>query len=369
MGYNSTDILILTASFGSGHLSVATGIKENIQKIDATINIKIIDAYQILIPRISKVIYDGYDILVRKGPRIYNYFYYKDNEKPKSNLNRFPNKYLINKLKNYIIDINPQLIISTFPVISQYLSTLREINGISIPFITCVTDVVNGWEWITPNSDIYFVATKHNKSEMLKMGIEDEKIFVTGIPLKKEFLELQSPLINISLPKGHMLLMIMGGSMGLIPDDEKFYHWINDLDNTTTIVLTGKNDNLYKSISKLALENVVPLKYTNQVASLMAQSDLLISKAGGITLFEAIASELPFIVYKPELGQEIENAKFIYQESIGNIALNIEELKLIITDLINNKKKIEEYKTRIVKLKKNINIKVLAEESIRLLSN
>lgn len=363
------EILILTAGFGAGHLSAAIGIKENIQKIDTAINIEIIDAFKILMPRLSKSMYRGYNILIQKSPEIYNYFHYKDNEKPKSNIDKFSNKYIINRLKNYIIDTNPKLIISTFPVISQYLSRLRDTSGISIPLITCITDVVNGWEWITPNCDIYFVATKHVKNKMIDMGIENKKIVVTGIPLRKEFLESPRPLINCSMLEGQMIIMIMGGGMGLIPDDDTFYRWINNLNKITTIVLTGKNDNLYSSISKLELENIIPLKYTNQVPSLMAQSDLLISKAGGITLFEAIASNLPFIAYKPELGQEIENAKFIYQESIGNIALNMEELKTIIVDLINDKKKIDMYKARITKLKEDINMNILAEESIRLLRN
>ncbi|WMM24117.1 glycosyltransferase [Tissierella sp. MB52-C2] len=366
---HKVDILILTAGFGAGHLSAAIGIKENIQKIDGTIGIEVTDAFQILIPRLSKAMYKGYNILIRKGSRIYNHFHYKDNEKPKSGTSKFSNKYIINRLKNYIMDINPKLIISTFPTISQYLSRLKDKSEISIPLITCITDVVNGWEWITPNCDIYFVATKYIKSKMIDMGIEDERIVVTGIPLRKEFLELPRPLTSCYLPKGHMIIMIMGGGVGLIPNDKAFYHWIDNLNNTTTVVLAGKNEELYESISKLKLENVIPLRYTDQVPSIMAQSDLLVSKAGGITLFEAIASKLPFIVYKPELGQEIENSKFVCEKSIGDIALTIEELKFIITDLTNNKNRIDEYKRNLTELRKNINMDILAEQCIDLLRN
>lgn len=365
----SSDILILTANFGTGHLSASIGIREHIQKVNPSINIEIIDVFQILIPKLSKAMYKGYNVLVRKSPKLYNHFHYKDNEKPKSNVKKFPNKYILNRLNHYILDNNPKLIISTFPVISQYISTLRETNGFSIPFITCITDVVNGWEWIAPNCDKYFVATKDVKREMLKMGIKKEKIVVTGIPLRDEFLVCAKPLANVSLPEGHMVLMIMGGGMGLIPKDASFYHWINDLNKTTTIVLTGKNEDLFKSISKLNLENIITLKYTDEVASLMSQSDLLITKAGGITMFEAIASELPLIIYKPELGQELENAKFIREKAIGDIAFNIEELQCIITDLFNNKTKIIKYKSRITKLKHEINMRILAEESIKLLND
>lgn len=364
---HNTDILILTAGFGSGHFSAAMGIKESIQKVAPAASIEIEDAFQVSIPRLSNIIYKGYDVLVQKSPRLYNYFHYKDNEKPRDSINKFSNKYIINRLKNYIIDINPKLIISTFPVISQYLSILRDGSEISVPLITCITDVVNGWEWITPNCDMYFVATKHVRNKMLDMDIEDEKIAVTGIPLRKEFLELPRPINNINLSQSNKLIMIMGGGMGLIPDDKMFYHWINGINNTKTLVLTGNNYDLYKHISRLGLENIITLGYTNEVPSLMEQSDLLISKAGGITLFEAISSDLPFIAYKPTLGQEIENAKFIYEEEIGNIALDMEELKRIVTELINDENKINMYKTNINRVKENINMDVLADRAIGLL--
>ncbi|WP_353093072.1 glycosyltransferase [Tissierella praeacuta] len=364
---HNIDILILTAGFGSGHLLAAKGIKESIEKADKTLNIEIEDAFKISIPRLSDAMYRSYNILIRKNTGLYNYFHYKDNEKPKDNAKKFSNKYIINRLKNHIININPKLIISTFPVISQYLSILKDKDEISVPLITCITDVVNGWEWITTNSDMYFVATKHVKNNMLDMGIEDEKITVTGIPLRKEFLELPRPINNIKLPQNNKLIMIMGGGMGLVPEDDMFYRWINGINNTKTLVLTGNNQNLYKSISRLELENIITFRYTNEVPSLMAQSDLLISKAGGITLFEAISSDLPFIAYEPKLGQEIENAEFIYEEKIGSVASDMEELKRIILELINDENKINIYKTNIEKIKENINMDILADKAISLL--
>lgn len=118
------------------------------------------------------------------------------------------------------------------------------------------------------------------------MGIEEEKIIVTGIPIRAEFFESKKSLSNFSLPKEDTVLMIMGGGMGLIPEDKSFYQWLNSLKNLTTLVLTGKNDNLFESISQLELENIIPLRYTNEVAYFMEQSDLLITKAGGITFIK-----------------------------------------------------------------------------------
>lgn len=365
----SLDILILTAGFGTGHLSASIGIKQQIQKINPNINIEIVDMFHLLIPRLSRIMYKAYTLLVRTSPNLYNYFHYKDNKNPEFSSRKFYTRNTLKKLKHYIVDINPKLIISTFPVTSQYISRIKDDFGVTVPMATCITDVVNGWEWITPNCDRYFVATKDVKENMINKGIAKDKVIVTGIPLREEFLE--NPKVNPEplLPEQNTILMIMGGGMGLIPDDDSFYQWINSFDKLTTIVLTGNNTNLFRAISKLNLENIIPFKYTDEIASLMSQSDLLITKAGGITLFEAIACDLPIIAYRPELGQEIENSKFICEKLIGDIAYNIDELQYIIKDLSINKSKITRYKTNMAKLKYDIDMKTLAEESMKLLYN
>ncbi len=362
------DILILTAGFGTGHLSASLGIKEHIQRTNASINIEIIDIFQVLVPRLSKIMYKGYNILVRKNPRLYNYFHYKDNEKSGSN-SIVSNRYILSMLNNYILDIDPKLIISTFPVVSQYISKIKRIYGLSIPFITCITDVVSGWEWISLDCSKYFVATEDVKNRMLNMGIGEENIVVTGIPIREEFLKGSKDLSNFSLSKEDVILMIMGGGMGLIPEEKELYQWLNSLGNLKTLVLTGRNSHLFNSISEWRLENIVPLKYTNEVAQIMLQSDLLITKAGGITVFEAIASDLPLIIYKSELGQELENVQFILEKSIGEIAANMDDLQGIITEFLNNRDKIVEYKYRMEELKSHIDMKSLAEESIKLMKN
>ena len=52
---------------------------------------------------------------------------------------------------------------------------------------------------------------------------------------------------------------------------------------------------------------------------LLEESDLIITKPGGATLFEAIYANTPVIVKSPKVGQEIENAKFIIDKGIGLI--------------------------------------------------
>lgn len=49
----------------------------------------------------------------------------------------------------------------------------------------------------------------------------------------------------------------------------------------------------------------------------MARSDLMLTKPGGITMFEAIFSGLPLLAWAPYLAQERENAQFLTAAGVG----------------------------------------------------
>lgn len=51
----------------------------------------------------------------------------------------------------------------------------------------------------------------------------------------------------------------------------------------------------------------------------MQEADLMISKPGGITVFEAINSEIPLLVFEPFLQQEVNNANFISLHCLGHV--------------------------------------------------
>ena len=88
----------------------------------------------------------------------------------------------------------------------------------------------------------------------------------------------------------------------------------------------------------------------------MKKADLIISKSGGITLFEAIYSETPIYVVNPFLLQEVKNAKFIEERKIGQVVWNKEnDIVNDILSLINDEQTISKMKSNMKKIKENIN--------------
>ncbi len=103
-------------------------------------------------------------------------------------------------------------------------------------------------------------------------------------------------------------------------------------------IVTGKNKKLYDNLTeKKPLLNIKVLGFVNNMQDLIKEYDLMLTKPGGATLFEAIHSQTPIIVKLPKVGQEIENAKFIVDKGIGIIYNDDEDLKEIFESIVSSK--------------------------------
>ena len=110
----------------------------------------------------------------------------------------------------------------------------------------------------------------------------------------------------------------MGGGLGLLPLHPRILQKINDDPQMDAILVAGKNSHLEEQAS-MQYPNIHVLGYTDNVDMLMARSDIFITKPGGISTFETIASKTPLFVINPFLEQEIGNAQFIQRNKIGKV--------------------------------------------------
>lgn len=330
-------ILILTAQFGAGHISAANAIKDYINENDDTFDIIIQNFINASLPRINKPMVKIYENNTKYMPELYNYYYYFKKS--------FSSKYDIShmiympKLSEYILEINPDLIISTFPLAAACVHNFNLKHTLKpIPCVTVITDVVDSLEWIYPNTNMYFVPSGEIKNRLVQKGMDPNTIKVTGVPINKNFHVDEKNYIA-----GKYRLLLLGGGRGLFDFDENFMHWIDNFvgmykDILDVTIITGKNKKLYDNLTeKKPLLNIKVLGFVNNMHDLIKDYDLMLTKPGGATLFEAIHSQIPIIVKLPKVGQEIENAKFIVDKGIGIIYNDDEDLKEIFESIVSSK--------------------------------
>lgn len=354
---NKKTILILTAQFGAGHISAARAIKKSILEYDNNYNIIIENFIDASIPIMNKPMIKLYESNTKYAPGIYNYYYYlKKSFDPRLDLS---NKLYTPNLIQYILDINPDLIISTFPLAASCVDNFRnKYTNKKIKTITIITDVVDSLEWIFNSTDLYFVPSSEIKNRFMQKGISPEKVKVTGVPTNTDFYNLEKT------PSKKLRISFIGGGRGFFDVNESyFYNLDNLLYNNAKIeinIVTGKNKKLYNNLTiKKPLKNIKVHSFITDMPNFLKDVDILVTKPGGATLFESIHSNTPIIVKNPKIGQEIENAKFIVDKGIGLIYNDDVDLTNILEKIISGDidNTLEFIKENITSLKNSIDYK------------
>lgn len=335
------NILILTAKYGMGHYTVSTSLKQELE--NENINVEVIDFFDVIFPKIKTIIYGTFNFLVSKCSRVYNFFY-----KFTANTSSAPFKSIMEKrIEKILQERNVDIIISTFPICSKYISAYKKSNNPELKLYTYITDIEVNKEWLTSQTDAYFVASNETKEQMIKNGILEEHIKVVGIPVRKEFKEKVHE-------KKQKEVVIMGGGLGLIQDMDKTIENLAQNQDIHITLLAGKNKKLFDKYNN-KYSNMTVVGYTDEVYKYMEKAELIITKAGGITLFEAIHSHTPMYVLYPFLSQEIGNAKFIENNRIGQVIWSkTDDATLPILKLLNTPKELESMKQNMEKIKNEL---------------
>jgi len=303
------NIIILTGRFGMGHIKAAEAIKEQIKTENPQSSVEIIDFIDYMFPALSKGIYRTFNFLVSRCSGLYNAI-----NKTAGKHSGVPMRLTFTRRIDKLIETyKADAIVVAFPVCSQYISSYKKMRGCSIPLYTYITDITAHEEWIAPGTDKYFVGDVTTKNALLSKGVSEDKIVVSGIPVRQRFYTLEEKPVT-----GRKEVLIMGGGLGLIPSTDHFLKKLSACRDVGVTVITGKNEKLRRELSE-KFPKIHVIGYTDKVCEYMQKADLLVSKAGGITTFEAIAAATPLYVIKPFLEQEFGNAKYIEDHNIGRV--------------------------------------------------
>ena len=303
-----------------GHVKCAEAITEEIYASRPDASVTTVDVMDYLFPHLSKAIYKGFSLLVTKLPGMYNH------------LNRAAGKHagvpmkktIAAKLDRLIAETQPDLIISNLPVCSKYISAYKKLRVCTVPLFTYITDITVHDEWIADKTDLYFVGDESTGNVLISKGVSAEKIVVSGIPVKRVFksafkdgtLKDQEKADTGTHTKKRLL--IMGGGLGLVPGGSRLLKRLNEETCFEVTLITGKNRSLEKR-ARRKYKNINVVGFTDKIADYMAAADLVLTKPGGITTFEAIASRTPMYIADPFLEQEMGNARFIESKNIGRV--------------------------------------------------
>ncbi|MDN5351978.1 MAG: processive 1,2-diacylglycerol beta-glucosyltransferase [Clostridiales bacterium] len=345
----SKKILILTASFGMGHYSVSRAIKEKISSTYDTDRIEIVDVLEILDPVFKKNSQKLYNKLTRDFEELYNVLYYYKRMVKNNWIDEVVYMRYFKGFKQFIEASEPDVVISTFPMTSGLSAMYKRRFVADWPLITVITDVIDSWEWVHRGTDLYFVPSTEVRENLIEKGVKREQIEVTGIPVKDAF-------TSSDRYQGHQKkhVLIFSSAMGKIDLDDDF---LKELAAMTTIqftLVTGSDTALWERLKGKSYKNVTVLGFVEDVASLMEKSDLVYTKPGGVTLFEAINKEVPLMLQETRVGQEKANIDFVKNRELGVVVPQDASIADVIKRVITDDVKLYEMKSNMYEFKKEL---------------
>jgi processive 1,2-diacylglycerol beta-glucosyltransferase len=354
-----TDILIFSASYGGGHRRVSHAVEMAISDLDKDIKTQVIDLFEVLSPVVNNFNAYTYVTTMRKAPCLYGWAYKLSYDLPLNNfINRMVSKTGLVKLEGLLKDFSPKATLSTYPTYGGMLSELKRRNLINLISTVVITDFVAHSQWIHPHVDQYFVPSDEVRYHLIKKGISPKTIEITGIPISMDFLlpiERDEVFRKYGLMNDVPVILVMAGIFGMTRGVMEICETIKEIAmDVQAVVLCGNDKNLFSKLTDTFSDKgiIKPIFGQVEVYKLMNIASLLISKSGGITVSEALAKELPILIYKPLPGQEYHNAVFLAKTGTGIIVKNRSELKNILKILLADRGYLNQMKEAIRLIKK-----------------
>ncbi|MFO7973984.1 MAG: glycosyltransferase, partial [Candidatus Hydrogenedentota bacterium] len=207
---------------------------------------------------------------------------------------------------------------------AEVLGKQRDKGKLKAPVSTILTDYNIHSMWIQPGVDAYFVASDEMAHALQEKGVGKASVEVTGIPILPDFAKDYPPREDMRRALGlnaeMRTILVAAGGFGMMSADKTVKLLAEQIPAAQFIAVAGKNEALKKRLDKVAQlcdGRLKPFGFVNNMHELMAASDMVVSKSGGLTTSECLAMGLPLVVFNPIPGQEERNAVYLLEHGAG----------------------------------------------------
>ena len=324
-------ILIISSDTGGGHRSAAAAIVAGVQKFFAG------DSYAVRVVRaveeshaVTNRLVNFYNWVLRHRQHWMKYLYWAVNRlRPETR--EFFHRRCIGFVRELFEKWCPHVVVSVHPLTQHLFARVLKELGLAdrVPLVTVVTDPCYGfWRgWACDDVRLYLVASDEARQQLIDYGVAPERIKVSGMPVHPKFempdeRAAQAARRALGLDAEKFTVFVNAGWVGGGNIPEIFRELARgDLD-VQAIFLAGKNETLRAEAERVAAHAKFPVKvigYSEQVEQLMKAANVMVSKLGGLTTFEALACRVPIIAdaTTPPMPQESGAATMLAKRGAG----------------------------------------------------
>ncbi|MFH1836675.1 MAG: glycosyltransferase [Candidatus Omnitrophota bacterium] len=337
-------IIIIYSTAGMGHKKAALAIYDVLKTRD-DIEAETMDVLDYATKLYRFLYLDAYVFAMSRGKILWGFFYWLTNLPFVDDLTRKIRSKIdhdnFSGLGKTLIDKNADAIIATHFLVPSIAGYLKK-SGVKAKLYTLMTDYGPHSYWLSEAVDKYFVGSRFAQEKMIERGVPREKIEPTGISTTEEFrrsfdVNLLKEKYNVD--KSKKTIFVMSGGFGVGPIARMLLSLNVCKTDFQIIVVCGHNKKAYDKVKALGRKlkyPIIPFGFTDKVAELMVMSDIMITKAGGISTTEALNTRIPMIFFGSIPGQEAWNEKFLIESGAAKKAETLKDIAPLADEILSS---------------------------------
>lgn len=353
MPNSNPKILIISSDTGGGHRSAAKALVEGVQRFweGESKAVKVIKGIEES-HHITDKLVNVYNWILRNKQHWMKYLYWVVNTfrpEKSSFFQRRCLKYFNEAVEKWV----PHVVVSVHPLTQHILAKVLSQLGLTntVPLVTVVTDPCYGfWKgWACDDVSLYLVANEDARQQLIDYGIMPEKIKISGMPVHPKFHEVNEKDAQLArtafgLDPDKFTVFVNAGWIGGGNIPKIFRELANGELDVQAVFLAGKNEELRLEAEAIAKHAKFPIKvigYSDEIEKLMQSANVMVSKLGGLTTFEALACHLPIIAdaTTPPMPQEAGTVNMIAKRGAGILLEKTTDIVPAIRSLLEDSNK------------------------------
>ena len=332
-------ILVLTLSFGSGHLRASHAIAKELKHAEPRAHVWVVDALEECRPLFRACYEWPYWFMLRYAPALWDRL---NRARLEDQHERTAPQWAFRlgcpKVFEAIESFKPDVIVAGEVAGCEMAVIARQMGITQAPIINVITDYEAEPIWVKREVDAYFVPDENVRMELIDWGAPAERIAISGIPVDPAFdhvRSMRSVPVNGELP----IVLLMGGGMGPTRMDEVARLLGESSVPMEIVAVTGHDKRARRKLEGLKVESPISLKvlgWTDDVAALMQTASILVTKPGGLTIAEAALCSLPTVFFDPIPGAEFVNARRMVDAGAAIISKGADETASMVVSMLRD---------------------------------
>jgi processive 1,2-diacylglycerol beta-glucosyltransferase len=319
---------ILSCNYGGGHRRVAETIAAE-WHAQTGAPAEIVDYFaRFTGPFFERVTRACYYHAIRRAPALQARFYdYMGRLRPESRFRRAVNRSGMAGLARYLAAARPDAVCCVHWTFAGTMSDLKRAGRTAAPCLTVLTDYAGHGQWIHPCIDRYAVPHEAVRGQLLRRGVPDERVAVTGLPVERKFAAAADRAdagARLGLAPGIPVVLVMAGAHAAVGRMEDVAPVLASFPRPIQpVVVCAHAPRLAQRVREAAARSRHPFRvygYVDNVEELMAAADVLVTKAGGVTIAEALVRRVPMLLYGSIPGHEEANTRFAVAQGVAAAA-------------------------------------------------